>query len=147
MDTLIQDVPETSSDERMHVLDETCWCKPTTDGEYLRHRPSANTPDYELPVHITRDGIYIGNQKIPGCIAEDSITVKPGGRNGINVLTCEFYIGAVTIDDPLDDDDQPSQQTASKLNTSYSKHGEALSTPANTPPSKHQQPHNGHAGT
>lgn len=21
----------------MHVLDETCWCKPTLDGVYLRH--------------------------------------------------------------------------------------------------------------
>lgn len=26
---MIQDVPETSSEERMHVLDETCWCKHT----------------------------------------------------------------------------------------------------------------------
>jgi hypothetical protein len=31
MDELIQDVPETSSDERMHVLDETCWCNPTVE--------------------------------------------------------------------------------------------------------------------
>lgn len=25
----LQVVPETGSDERMHVLDETCWCRPT----------------------------------------------------------------------------------------------------------------------
>lgn len=37
MDTLIQDVPPTWSDERMHVLDETCWREPVVDGNYLRH--------------------------------------------------------------------------------------------------------------
>lgn len=31
MEPMIQDVPETSSEERMHVLDETCWCKPTVE--------------------------------------------------------------------------------------------------------------------
>jgi hypothetical protein len=37
----IQDVPETSSTERMHVLSTECWCSPLIeliDGEYLRHR-------------------------------------------------------------------------------------------------------------
>ena len=47
MDEMIQDVPETCSDERMHVLDETCWCKPYVDvasdglGACLRHRKAA----------------------------------------------------------------------------------------------------------
>ena len=36
--SLIQDVPETSSTERMHELSVECWCDPTIDGEYLRHR-------------------------------------------------------------------------------------------------------------
>lgn len=32
-------VPETSSDERMHVLDDTCWCRPIidTDAWQIRH--------------------------------------------------------------------------------------------------------------
>lgn len=34
---LIQDVPLTSSDERMHVLDVDCWCEPTIDGDRLVH--------------------------------------------------------------------------------------------------------------
>lgn len=38
MDDLIQDVPTTWSDERMHVLDETCWCKPTVDTDTLTLR-------------------------------------------------------------------------------------------------------------
>ena len=25
----IHDLPVTSSDERMHILDDTCWCSPT----------------------------------------------------------------------------------------------------------------------
>lgn len=27
----VQDVPETSSDQRMHVLDVDCWCEPTVE--------------------------------------------------------------------------------------------------------------------
>lgn len=33
--TLAQDVPEVHDDERMHVLDETCWCEP----QLLHRRP------------------------------------------------------------------------------------------------------------
>lgn len=25
----VQVLPETSSEDRMHILDDTCWCKPT----------------------------------------------------------------------------------------------------------------------
>jgi hypothetical protein len=32
---------ETSTDEKMHVLDETCWCKPTVEivpaGHAIKH--------------------------------------------------------------------------------------------------------------
>jgi len=37
MDVLIQKLPLTCSDERMHVLSVDCWCEPTVDGEYLVH--------------------------------------------------------------------------------------------------------------
>jgi hypothetical protein len=33
-------LPETSSDERMHVLDDTCWCHPIIDTDVwqIQHR-------------------------------------------------------------------------------------------------------------
>lgn len=33
-------VPETASDERMHVMDDTCWCHPVidTDAWQIQHR-------------------------------------------------------------------------------------------------------------
>lgn len=43
----IQNVPLTSSDERMHVLDESCWCQPNvlmvggTVTEVDHRRPTA----------------------------------------------------------------------------------------------------------
>lgn len=35
----VQVLPEASSEERMHVRDETCWCKPTVEtfGDTLVH--------------------------------------------------------------------------------------------------------------
>lgn len=41
--TPVQNVPLTSSDERMHVLDENCWCEPISEHfsgapTQLRHR-------------------------------------------------------------------------------------------------------------
>lgn len=42
VDTNIQDVPQTSTDEKMHVLDESCWCKPTVEivpaGRGIKHQ-------------------------------------------------------------------------------------------------------------
>lgn len=41
---VVQVLPETSTDERMHVLDETCWCEPEVEyvpgksGSKLIHR-------------------------------------------------------------------------------------------------------------
>ncbi|WP_280186271.1 MULTISPECIES: hypothetical protein [Nocardia] len=35
----VQEIPETSSDDRMHVMDETCWCHPevTEVPSIIRH--------------------------------------------------------------------------------------------------------------
>jgi hypothetical protein len=35
-------LPETSSDERMHILDDTCWCKPIIDTNawQIQHTPA-----------------------------------------------------------------------------------------------------------
>ncbi len=55
----------------------------------------------ELPVRITRDAIYFGDEKVPGCIAADGVTLKPGGSDDINRLTVTFLVGAVTAEDPF----------------------------------------------
>lgn len=52
------------------------------------------------PVRITRDAVYFGDTAMPGCIAEDGVTVKPGGGRNINRLTIEFLVGEVITDDP-----------------------------------------------
>lgn len=33
----VQILPPTRSDERMHILDETCWCHPVLKDGQLRH--------------------------------------------------------------------------------------------------------------
>jgi hypothetical protein len=33
----VQILPPTRSDERMHILDETCWCRPILKDGQLRH--------------------------------------------------------------------------------------------------------------
>lgn len=53
------------------------------------------------PVRITRSAVYFGEHKLPGVIASDGITFKPGCGTDINRLTIEFYVGPVTADDPL----------------------------------------------
>lgn len=56
-----------------------------------------------LPVRVARDGVYFGDYKMPGCIAEGGVTVKPGGGKDFNRLTVEFLVGEVTADDPTKD--------------------------------------------
>lgn len=51
-------------------------------------------------VRITRDGVYFGEIKVPGIIAEDGITIKPGGKD-INKMTVEFLVGKVFVEDPM----------------------------------------------
>lgn len=45
MPELIQDLPMTRSDERMHILGTECWCEPWVDGEYLRHNGPSMTDE------------------------------------------------------------------------------------------------------
>lgn len=67
---------------------------------------SANNPLSWLdqPVRITRDGVFFGDQQVPGCIAQDGITVNPGGGEGINRMTVTFLVGEVITDDPTKED-------------------------------------------
>jgi hypothetical protein len=59
-------------------------------------RPSA-IEYLEMPVRITRDAIYFGDEQLPGCIAANGITLKP---SDVNELTVTFLVGTVTADDP-----------------------------------------------
>jgi hypothetical protein len=54
-----------------------------------------------MPVRITRDAVYFGDERIPGAIAEGGITLKPGGASDCNLLTVTFIVGPVTADDPV----------------------------------------------
>lgn len=53
-----------------------------------------------VPVRVTRDAVYFGDTKMPGCLAEDGVTVKPGGGKNINRMTVEFLVGEVITEDP-----------------------------------------------
>lgn len=57
----------------------------------------------EMPVRVTRDGaIYIGDEQLPGCIVDDSVTIKPGGASGdVNLLRVTFAVGPVNVADPF----------------------------------------------
>lgn len=52
------------------------------------------------PVRIARDGVFFGETKVPGCIAQEGVTLKPGGGTGFNTLTIEFLVGEVVTEDP-----------------------------------------------
>ena len=54
----------------------------------------------DQPVRITRDGVYFGEHKLPGLLAEDGVTLKPAIFAGINQLTVTFLVGDVAVDDP-----------------------------------------------
>lgn len=54
----------------------------------------------EQPVRITRDAVFVGEHRVPGCIAQDGVTVKPGGGDSINRLTIDLLVGEVHVDDP-----------------------------------------------
>jgi hypothetical protein len=54
----------------------------------------------EMPVRITRDSVFIGDYKIPGCIAARGITVRPGEPGEPNTLVVEFLTGEIKVDDP-----------------------------------------------
>lgn len=52
-------------------------------------------------MRITRDAVYFGQHEMPGVIAQDGITLKPGGKDDMNRLTIEFLVGEVIADDPM----------------------------------------------
>lgn len=54
-------------------------------------------------VRVTSDGVYFGEHKLPGLIAEKGVTVRPGGGGDVNVMTVEFIVGPVVVDDPTTD--------------------------------------------
>lgn len=54
----------------------------------------------EMPVRITRESVFIGDYKIPGCIAARGITVRPGEPDQPNMLVVEFLTGEIVVDDP-----------------------------------------------
>lgn len=54
-----------------------------------------------MPVRISRDGVFIGDEKIPGCILADGVTIKPGHADeSVNRMTIEFAVGPVECTDP-----------------------------------------------
>lgn len=70
--------------------------------------PVPTAVDYtEMPVRITRDAVYFGDERLPGCIAEDGIMLKPGGGTNINRLTVTFLVGPVNVDDPTVTNEKP----------------------------------------
>lgn len=53
------------------------------------------------PVRIEKNAVYFGDTKVPGCIASDGVTFRAGDAGNVNRLTIEFFVGALTADDPL----------------------------------------------
>jgi hypothetical protein len=53
----------------------------------------------QMPVRVTRNAIYIGEERLPGCIAKEGVTIKPGGADDINRMTVEFLVGPVDVED------------------------------------------------
>lgn len=51
-------------------------------------------------VYIDREAVYFNGHKLPGAIAKNGVTFKPGGKDGINRLIVEFFVGHVEVPDP-----------------------------------------------
>lgn len=65
----------------------------------LKPRPTIGEYATAL-VRITRDAVFIGGERLPGCIAEGGVVLNPGGATDMNRLTVTFFVGEVTADDP-----------------------------------------------
>ncbi|ABE67362.1 hypothetical protein PBI_CHE12_43 [Mycobacterium phage Che12] len=48
---------------------------------------------------MTDRAVYFDGFELPWYIAENGIHFKPGGRDGINTLTVEFFVGTTTFKD------------------------------------------------
>jgi hypothetical protein len=55
----------------------------------------------ELPnARITpTGGVFIGGVELPGLIAENGVTVTPGGHRDVNTLMVTFLVGEVSVED------------------------------------------------
>lgn len=81
----------------------------SAETRHASQRPTA--VDYvEMPVRITRDAVYFGDERLPGCITQGGIMLEPGGGTDLNRLTVTFLVGPVNVDDPTvttADDEKP----------------------------------------
>lgn len=60
---------------------------------------------FDQPTRITRDGrVYIGDDMVPGIIAQRGVTIQPGGADDVNEITIRFIVGRVIVEDPLSED-------------------------------------------
>lgn len=58
--------------------------------------------NYELPVHIARGGksVRIGDEEFPYAVLKDSLTIRPSGHTGHNLITLTLIVGNVTLECP-----------------------------------------------
>jgi hypothetical protein len=58
----------------------------------------------ELPtVRITRNGVYFNGEPLPNYIRDTrdgGVIVTPGGATSVNVMTVQFLVGEVLVEDP-----------------------------------------------
>jgi hypothetical protein len=56
-----------------------------------------------MPVRVTRDGaVYIGEERLPGCIAKRGVTIEPSGSENFTRMTVEFIVaGPVDVEEVL----------------------------------------------
>lgn len=60
----------------------------------------------EIPnARITRDAVYIGDHKLPGLILSRGVSVEPGGTTHANIVTVQFIVGEVVVEDTTADED------------------------------------------
>ncbi|MUL44477.1 hypothetical protein FZI85_17290 [Mycobacterium sp. CBMA293] len=50
-------------------------------------------------VLVTKDAVYFGETKLPGVIAQNGISITPGGSKDISRMTIEFLVGKVYVED------------------------------------------------
>lgn len=48
--------------------------------------------------------LFIGGLEVPGLIAENGVTVMPGGHRNVNIIQVEFIVANVVVEDPTTDD-------------------------------------------
>lgn len=80
--------------------------------------------DYlDITTHIRADGIYFGDDKIPGLIDADGVVLRPGGKDDINRLQVTFLVGPVVCHDAMVSSKTIGTQTEPA--TQYSSKGKA----------------------